>query len=280
MFGYVTINEKDLSQQQRERYHDCYCGLCRTLGKQHGFTGRFTLSYDLTFLKILLGALYETDDQTGTQRCLPHPLKAHPYIVNKFDTYAADLSIALAYHNSLDDWNDDKNIASLALSKIEQGTYLKISSKYPRQCAAICHCLSELSRFESENSTNLDSVSSCFGELMAELFDYKKDEWSNTLRDVGFYLGKFIYLMDAYEDLPKDIKHKRYNPFTLMSAEADYEERVKDYLTAAIAACANAFERLPVLQDADILRNILYSGVWTRYAILQKQKEQKREDKA
>lgn len=280
MFGYVTINGKDLTQEQRERYQSCYCGLCRTLGKQHGFGGRLTLSYDLTFLKILLGGLYETEGESGVQRCLPHPVKSHAYSVNEFDAYAADLSIALAYHNALDDWNDDKNVASLALAKIEQSTYLRISAKYPRQCAAICHCLNELARFERENSTDLDGVSNCFGELMAELFDYKKDEWSKSLRELGFYLGKFVYLMDAYEDLPRDIKHGSYNPFKSIADDADYEERVKDYLTAAIAACANAFERLPVLQDADILRNILYSGVWTRYAILQKQKEQKREDKA
>ena len=107
---------------------------------------------------------------------------------------------------------------------------------------------------------------------MAELFDLRKDQWSAPLREMGSGLGKFIYLMDAYEDLEKDRRHGTYNPLAGLAGRADYEAQCHEFLTLAMAQCAGGFEHLPVLQDAGILRNILYSGVWTRYELLQRKK--------
>lgn len=42
--------------------------------------------------------------------------------------------------------------------------------------------------------------------------------------------------------------------------------------TLHLGECALEFEKLPLVEDADILRNIIYSGVWTRYEA-QKQKK-------
>lgn len=114
----------------------------------------------------------------------------------------------------------------------------------------------------------MDVVSGHFGQLMAELLDLRRDVWSADLQEMGMALGKFIYLMDAYEDLKKDLKKGRYNPLASLAAQPDYEQRVHDILVMLMAQCASAFERLPILQDASILRNIIYSGVWTRYTEL------------
>ena len=47
---------------------------------------------------------------------------------------------------------------------------------------------------------------------MEELFVLKQDRWEPYLRKFGFFLGKFIYIMDAYDDLEKDLKNGSYNP--------------------------------------------------------------------
>ena len=76
---------------------------------------------------------------------------------------------------------------------------------------------------------------------------------------------------DAYDDLKKDEAHGRYNPLSFMKNESpkEYETFVKVNLTSLMAECAKSFERLPIVDNADILRNIIYSGVWTKYEYLQ-----------
>ena len=113
--------------------------------------------------------------------------------------------------------------------------------------------------------------------MMAEIFVYKKDVWEKTLRRIGFFLGKFIYLMDAYDDLEEDRKKHCYNPLIRICEEEDFEERIRGILCMMIAECSAEFEKLPCLLDVDILRNILYDGVWNRYRLIQMKKQEGKE---
>ena len=116
----------------------------------------------------------------------------------------------------------------------------------------------------------------CFGRLMAELMVWKKDQWEETLRTLGFFLGKFIYIMDAYDDLEKDLKEGNYNPLRTISEEPDYHERCRDMLCMMIAECSAQFEKLPCILDIDILRNILYDGAGTDSANRKRTKRKKK----
>jgi hypothetical protein len=161
------------------------------------------------------------------------------------------------------------------LARALQGDYARIGAGYGRQCRALERYLERLADAEQRQETNIDLVSGLTGEMLAEIFDWRQDEWSSELRCFGFYMGKFIYLMDAYEDCEKDIKEKQYNILASMYGGPEYEIYCKQLLTSMMAECAKSFERLPILQHADILRNVLYSGVWTRYeyANLRRQKK-------
>ena len=88
-------------------------------------------------------------------------------------------------------------------------------------------------------------MSGCFGDLMAELFDYKQDRWSPELRAVGANLGKYIYLLDAWDDLPRDLRRGSYNPLKSLSAAPDYEEQMREIFELLLAQAAAAFRRLP-----------------------------------
>ena len=103
---------------------------------------------------------------------------------------------------------------------------------------------------------------------MAEIFAWEPDAWELSLRKIGFFLGKFIYLMDAYEDVEQDIKKGTYNPLKKRYEEPGFEEECRQILTMMMAECSREFEQLPILLHADILRNILYSGVWCRYTMV------------
>ena len=138
--------------------------------------------------------------------------------------------------------------------------------------------LKELGECEHENSMDIDRAAGCFGRLMAELFVWKEDIWEKTLRKMGFYLGKFIYLMDAYEDLPEDRKKNRYNPLKELAKRPDYEAQMEQILRMMIAESTVRFEQLPCLVDVDILRNILYDGVWNHYNKIQMKKREDNKD--
>ena len=117
---------------------------------------------------------------------------------------------------------------------------------------------------------------------MAELFVYRQDMWEEELRKFGFYLGKFIYIMDAYDDLPKDIKAQSYNPLKAVKEKCKdgdaYEQTLRQVLLMMTAEAAAAFEKLPCLMEAEILRNILYSGVWAKYNKIQKERQENKEN--
>ena len=267
MFGYVIPNQAALSLEAQARYRTAYCGLCRRIGALHGLRGRLTLSYDLTFLNLLLSSLYEGESEleTGSGHCPIHPIRKVNWRASGPTDYCADLSVALHYYNAQDKWNDDRSLLGLGFEKLLADPAEAAAARWPRQCSAIRTCLARLAEYEAAGSEDLDAVSGCFGELMAELFDYRQDHWSPELRSIGFHLGKYIYLLDAYDDLRRDEKKGAYNPLKTLSRQPSYEEEMREIFELLLGRCARSFERLPCVEDVDLLRNILYSGVWLKY---------------
>lgn len=278
MFGYVTVCEPELKVKDLKKYRAYYCGLCRTLKEDYGFMGQMTLTYDMTFAVILLSSLYETTTKHEEHCCKVHPAKRQHMLQNEITSYAAAMNVLLAYYHMEDDWQDDRKVSSLMTKSLIQGKAKKTIEKYPRQSEIIRKSLKELGECEHENSMDIDRAAGCFGRLMAELFVWKEDIWEKTLRKMGFYLGKFIYLMDAYEDLPEDRKKNRYNPLKELAKRPDYEAQMEQILRMMIAESTVRFEQLPCLVDVDILRNILYDGVWNHYNKIQMKKREDNKD--
>lgn len=265
MFGYVNINRPELKMKDFFKYKAYYCGLCKTLQSRYGKLGQMTLSYDMTFLIILLTSLYESDTVKEQKRCLVHPIKKHDTLSNEITNYVADMNIALSYHHFIDDWQDEKSVAGFMGEKAFRRAYRRIHKQYPRQCKEIKESLDRLQECEKNQENDIDTVSRCFGELMAGLFVYQQDMWEDQLRKLGFYLGKFIYILDAYDDVEKDLKNGSYNPLATQYKTEHFEEDCRAMLTMMMAECTREFEKLPCLLDTDILRNILYDGVWTKF---------------
>ncbi len=277
MFGYINVNGHELSGENKGVYQAYYCGLCRRLRSNYGLTGQMLLNYDMTFLVVLLTGLYEV--KTGESRfvCGIHPMKKRNSYINEITDYAAAMNIALAYHNLVDDWKDDRNYTRKTIAGMIKKDYAKVAENYPRQTAAIEQYMEKLAGFERDHETNIDLVAGLTGEMLGEIFAWKKDEWYDELKTLGFYMGKFIYLMDAYEDLDRDEKKEAYNPLRCLKQEheKDFEVLCKLMMTSMMSECAKSFERLPILLHADILRNILYSGVWSKYEYIQLKKKKR-----
>lgn len=274
MFGYVTINKDELKIKDFNKYQMYYCGVCQELKERHGMAAQATLTYDMTFLAVLLFGLYEEEQRTEEHRCLMRPGKKHPCVRSEFTAYAADMNVLLCYYNLLDDWYDEKKVVPFTLARIIRRAFIDVCKRYPRQSKAVSRYMKQLKACETSGQTQIDLAAGYTGELFGEIFVFRKDGWEQTLRDMGYYMGKFIYLMDAYEDIKDDIKHENYNPWIPLQTQNEFKQKAKDILTMMAADCSKAFEKLPVVENVDILRNILYSGIWMKYEQLEKKSKE------
>lgn len=265
MFGYVLVNKPELKIKEFEKYRSYYCGLCHALGNGYGLAGKMTLNYDMTFLIMLLADLYDQEETVEESRCLVHPANKHTSRRAEVTEYCADMCVLLAYYKCLDDWNDEKKLkAGISKGTLKRKAQ-KAAKKHPEKAEFIEKKMNMLTIVESARELPMDKVAKVFGEIMAEVFVYKDDMWKEDLYRVGFFLGKYIYLLDAYEDIEKDIQTGDYNPFKEIYGKEDFDRQVLNLLLLMIGECTDAFERLPLVENVEILRNILYSGVWVRY---------------
>ena len=275
MFGYIAINKAEMKFKDFDVYRSYYCGLCKRLKEMYGRRGQTTLSYDMTFLIVLLSGLYEPDEELTHVNCVAHPFQKHAARTNEFTDYAAAMNVVLSYYKCEDDWADEHKKKGYVSARLLRSSMESVKQAYPDKTVLIASRLKQISMMEEAGETNLDTMAGLFGDIMAEIFACRKDEWETSLRKFGFFLGKFIYLMDAYEDVEKDIENGSYNPLKDAFKRDDFDDYCKQLLTMMIAECSREFETLPIITHVEILRNILYSGVWCRFeAVVQKHKDQ------
>lgn len=264
MFGYLVADVTHLEPHQAQRYKAVYCGLCRTLRARHGLAAGLTLNYDLTFLILLLGSLYEPEEESGTEKCIRHPKEPHLWVKNEITDYAADLNVSLAYLKCLDNWSDEGSLAALAEGKLLKKTGEKCQALYPRQYEAMKSAMNRIWELEKSKVEDADAAADAFGDFMAEALIYREDRWSGALRAMGRALGRFIYVMDAVIDLDSDAVHGRYNPFR-RNYGLDNRQYFRDILKMLLSECVYYFDKLPLVQDAAILKNILCFGLWQQF---------------
>lgn len=273
MFGYVLIDKQELKFKEYDIYKSYYCGLCQTLNNRSGRFAQLTLNYDMTFLQLLLTGLYEPQTEIKSFKCKLHPLKKTLKRTNVITEYIADMNLFLAYLNCIDDWKDEKKLSKKIYSLLIKNKVKKIKQKYPQKTSKLEQIIQKSSEYEKKNKYDIDIISSYSGELMSELFLYKQDEWKDCLSKMGFFLGKYIYIIDAYEDIEKDLKKGNYNPFKEIHKNKNFDNFVQEILTMMISECAREFENLPIIENLNILRNIIYSGVWAKFNAIRNKRQ-------
>ena len=272
MFGYVRINKMDLTFREFDYYKGYYCGLCKYLKENHGEVSRLSLNYDITFLIVILTALYKLDSDITYERCIANPLKKKMRIVNEITEYAASMNILLSYYKLEDNLYDDNGSKDKFAYELYKGKLKKAYEKYPQKAEYIKQQLGNLREIEKQESKSIDKVSNTFGNLMGEIFVYKKDEYEQNLRNIGFNLGKYIYILDAYEDLEEDNKKGRYNPFIdYIDKKEELKNKVDRLISMSLGMATKNIEQLNLEFNKSIIDNIIYSGVYLRYkSILEK----------
>lgn len=258
MFGYLSLSTS-ITKEEAKKYRAYYCGLCHVLKEKYGKDGTINLSYDMTFLTLLLSDLYDAEVTSGKERCAIHPVKEHDYSYTIYTSYAADMQMILSYYSALDDVKDEGK----GKGKVKKlSPYMEdLKKKYQRQVDTLEKVLKELDEAEREFSDMPEYLARTFGLSFAEILcPNEEDFFSGKLKALGSSLGRFIYLMDAYDDRKEDARKGLFNPLL-----SESEDRIRKMLLSAAEDASNAFETLPLDDHIEILRNIIYDGIWLRF---------------
>jgi len=248
-----------------------YCGLCHTLGRRYGTAARFILNYDFTYLAILLsngeeGCVYDA-------RCIVHPIHSRKFLEQSAAMeLAADESVILAYWQLRDgvadhDWFHGLKYRSLAA--VLEPAYRKASALRPTFDQAVRRQLKLLSDLEKENCSSIDQAADAFAVLLESAAEEVDDPvHRRVLRQLLYHLGRWVYLMDAADDLKKDAADGNYNPVSLRYQLKDgiwSDESRRDFaatLDHSIHMMTTAFELWDFGVWTSILEATLYTGLF------------------
>ena len=264
MFGYISFYKSKLTEEDFSVFKSYYCGLCKQLGKSYNQFVRLGLSYDFTFLAILIDSLNKNEPLLDFQSCMRYIGKKKKIITeNDAVKFSTDMSIALNYFKLSDDIKDDKSLKAFLLRIPYQRHIKKLNKKYGIITEEIVVHLNKLSKLEKENCKNIDEVSDEFSLIMENIFSYRI-----SLAKLGYNLGKFIYILDAFDDIDEDLKKKKYNPILLKygyAGKCDEKRKIaKDVdfiLTYTLSQVASEYEKLDIKRNKNLLDNIIYLGL-------------------
>ncbi len=275
MFGYIKPYQPELKMGEFEQYRGLYCSLCRTLGKRYGFTAQMTLSYDMTFLVLLHLALAEDCPTFRSARCPYNPLKKRSCCgENAVLDCCADASVLLVYHKLCDTVADGgffKGTAARAAKLPAARHRRRAAQRMPAWDAAMAAYTQRQAALEAANTASVDAAAEPTAQLLATLCAYvaADEKQRRVLERFGYCLGRWIYLMDAADDLAEDSRTGNYNPLLVNYREGDMtperlaerRESVRLSLNASLAECRAAYELLTIRRFDGILRNILDWGL-------------------
>lgn len=271
MYGYIRPRKSELKVREYELYRAAYCGLCHSLAKEFGPLARYTVSYDMTFLYMLMQR-DEGYPELCLRRCPAHPLRRRCAACRmEGATLCAAATVLLFCHKLQDDMQDEgfaRRFAAAALRLLFSGPFRRAKKRYPALSDTIRTQLAELSRLEREGCRSLDAVSHPFATVTASLREECGDpRRDRALAELLYHVGRVVYFTDAADDLPEDIRRGRFNPLSLRFGVKSREEllsHTEDFhrlCDASLAAAASAYLDLEKTAFSPIVENILLLGL-------------------
>lgn len=279
MLGYIKPDKPELKIKEFEIYSGYYCGICKSIAKRYGQLPRMALNYDSVFLAILIAGIQPEREHLKIQRCIVHPAKKRSIIYDSPEIdYAADILLLLAYYKLKDDYQDERSKKAAIGTALMKGTFRKLIETVPDKCSYVQEQLGELNRLEKEECASIDRSAEPFAKLMEEVFDYpywnsqNRKDLSSAFRRIGYHLGKWIYLIDAYDDIQENYEKKTFNPLifqfefspekeTTTEFKQRIQERVERNLVLYLAEIARICEELKFEKNQGLIENILYFGL-------------------
>ena len=271
MFGYVKPQISELRVRENELYRATYCGLCRAMGKTSGTMSRFTLSYDFVFLVLLRKALEGKDGVIRKRRCIAHPLKRRPMLeIDDTMKYCARSSVILTKMKLKDNINDSHGFKRFKAKMAGAvSIFFKKTDKSLKELEEkVSSLIAKLTEYEKQNCDSIDTVACVFGELLGNVASFGlEDDKKRLAYDIGYHLGRWIYVIDAIDDMKDDIKTGSYNPIVNSFGKelSDSDKRILHNASMLeLEAMSKTLELVDFSKHRDvegILKNIAYIGM-------------------
>jgi len=281
MFGYVKPLREELKVREMETYRALYCGLCRSMKRHTGLASTVTLRYDFVFLVLVRLQFSDSALSFRKRRCLAHPLRRRPMADDTPQlAYAAAVSAVLAELKLLDDIADERAFKRLFARFLVPavGRMRRRGGAAEELRTSMADALLRLSEKEKLASDSLDEMADCFGDLLGEVFAWGfSGSDARVAREIGRVTGRFIYVMDAADDVAEDKKRARYNPLLCRYGDEAMEigedrkirlsPKIAEELYTAVLLDLGRLEAAVKLlprsagDTAAILLNIIYLGM-------------------
>ena len=271
MFGYIRPVQDELKVRELRHWREDYCGLCRCLGKRHGFTSRFLLNYDLTFLYGLM-AMNQVSEQAKKCLCPARIVCKKPCRPqNAAMEFAADITVLLSWWKIQDERKDGDfwhRVAAGAMSLLYRRAYQKAAKARPEQDALIREQLEKLDVLEKQQSSSIDRTADAFAQILKGCAVWWADAAERRAAEqVLYHIGRYIYLLDTFDDLEDDCRTDAYNPlrfrFEIENGKLCPQDRQYFLQTIenSIDLTAAAFELMERKRHGAVTENIIYYGL-------------------
>ncbi len=274
MFGYLRPAKPEMKVREYETYKSAYCGLCRYTGRYYGIISRLTLSYDCTLLAMLMMSLKNESVNFSNKRCVFNPLKKCNFCLSDGESYrfAGAVSVIMTYYKFEDIISDSgffKKTAARLLKLILSRCHKKAMQAYPEIEEITKTMVSEQIEIEKNKNAGIDPSAEPTATAVSRLCVLlgSDDDEKTILREFGYYLGRWIYLIDAADDYFKDKESNSFNPFVnkFKNNEASDNLEITEYCNATLnhtaAMAVSAFNLLDLKLHKPILENIMNLGL-------------------
>jgi hypothetical protein len=260
MFGYISTIESELKVREAASYRSWYCGLCKCMNRNYGFFSPLFLQYDCAFLALLFSG--ELGEAVDAKRC--HCLhRCHdPRRKYRLETpalrFAAAVNVLLAYYKCLDDWRDERDVVKGVGVLLLKGAVRRAGRDYPALQARTEQFYRDQMTMERDDG-RLDAAADPTGkylESLADMLPFPEAE-KVPLKWLLYNLGRWIYLMDAWDDREKDQKKGAFNPY--LQAGTPKEDAAFG-LYASLEEAHKAFDLLSPSRDRGLMENVLTLG--------------------
>lgn len=275
MFGYIRPYKGELKVSEADFYQSVYCGLCKRLKENYGLVSTFTLNYDFTFLALLKMSLSDKQQQVIKKRCVVyHTTKRLFCVDDEAIDFAAGCATIILHYKAKDNFVDNG-----FWDKVKAGLYLPFSNSHMKKVdTALRDLNTEIGQFmanqaevEKQNTASVDLASDNSAKALSAVFSYLSEDalQKQALERFGYLLGRWVYFMDALDDLEDDLKKNNFNPFLNQynlhpGEKIDFENifsEIEPTLNLTIGEIANTFHLLDIKQYKPMLENIIFLGL-------------------
>ena len=269
MFGYLDVQKDKLEQGKLGLWQSFMCGLCASTKRQFGNIPRMYISNDINFFNVLFHSVMNADLETVTRRCVAHPFTKQTMLseTELMDRLAV-ANVLLTYWNLYDDVVDGATAKKKSALRLIKRSYGEAKTAFPQLDGMLSSRYAELRQMEESNCDSIDKIAHSFAQLAQDFAVLVLGECANQyLQTLCYNLGKWIYLVDALDDAPKDIKRRNYNPFvasyhatTVSQLSGNYDE-IEFEMYAVLNRVAQCYNDLNLGKYTCILNNVVYDSI-------------------